>query len=89
MQSIDRFSDIVYSEKYASGIRNCIMKRITVIGAGLALLAGVAAAHSQGIGYAPGVNPSNPQDLTHRSNPQDLSAPAAAIGRIWLAALRV
>jgi hypothetical protein len=51
------------------------MKQITVMVAGLALVAGVAAADAQGIGYAPGVNPSNPQDLTHRSNPQDLLAP--------------
>src|SRR4030095_6836978 len=51
------------------------MRRITLIGAGLALVAGVVAADAQGIGYAPGVNPSNPQDLTHRSNPQDLLAP--------------
>src|SRR6266568_6056981 len=51
------------------------MRRITVIGAGLALLAGVVAADAQGTGYPPGVNPSNPQDLTHRSNPQDLLAP--------------
>jgi hypothetical protein len=78
MHSIGRFSDIVYPEKYASEIRNCIMKRIKIIGAGLALLAGIVAAHSQGIGYAPGVNPSNPQDLTHRSNRQDLSAPGGS-----------
>ena len=45
------------------------------MGTGLALMAGVVAADAQGIGYAPGVNPSNPQDLTHRSNPQDLLAP--------------
>jgi hypothetical protein len=51
------------------------MSRITVLGAGLALLAQVAAADAQGIGYGPGVNPSNPQDMTHRSNPQDLLAP--------------
>jgi hypothetical protein len=51
------------------------MRQVTVIIAGLALLAGVVAADAQGIGYAPGVNPSNPQDLTHRSNPQDLLAP--------------
>src|SRR5689334_3537026 len=49
------------------------MRRI--IGAALALMAGVAAANAQGIGYPPGVNPSNPQDMTHRSNPQDLLAP--------------
>jgi len=48
------------------------------MGAGLALLAGVVAANAQGIGYAPGVNPSNPQDLTHRSNPQDLLAPGGS-----------
>ena len=29
-------------------------------------------------GYPPGVNPSNPQDLTHRSNPQDLTVPGAS-----------
>ena len=51
------------------------MRQIAVIGAGLALVAGVVAADAQGVGYAPGVNPSNPQDLTHRSNPQDLFAP--------------
>ena len=49
------------------------MRRI--IGAALILVAGVVAADAQGIGYAPGVNPSNPQDMTHRSNPQDLLAP--------------
>src|SRR5262245_20661787 len=51
------------------------MTRITVLGAGLVLLVGVVAADAQGIGYGPGVNPSNPQDLRYRSNPQDLSAP--------------
>jgi len=51
------------------------MRWITVIGAGLALAAGVVTADAQGIGYPPGVNPSNPQDMTHRSNPQDLLAP--------------
>lgn len=54
------------------------MKRITIIGAGLALFAGVVAADAQGIGYAPGVNPSNPQDLIGRSNPQDLTAPGGS-----------
>jgi hypothetical protein len=29
-------------------------------------------------GFAPGVNPSNPQDLTNRSNPQDLTLPGAS-----------
>jgi hypothetical protein len=64
---------VVYSP--ATG---AVMKRITMISAGLALVAGVAAADAQGIGYAPGVNPSNPQDLTHRSNPQDLTAPGGS-----------
>jgi hypothetical protein len=27
---------------------------------------------------APGVNPSNPQDLTNRSNPQDMTLPGAS-----------
>ena len=52
-----------------------VMRRIRVIGAVLGLLAGVVTANAQGIGYPPGVNPSNPQDMTHRSNPQDLLAP--------------
>src|SRR5262249_36151785 len=51
------------------------MRWITAIGAGFALVAGVVTANAQGIGYPPGVNPSNPQDMTHRSNPQDLLAP--------------
>jgi hypothetical protein len=55
-----------------------IMRRITFTGAGLALLAGIVSADAQGIGYGPGVNPSNPQDLTHRSNPQDLLAPGGS-----------
>jgi outer membrane biosynthesis protein TonB len=49
------------------------MRRI--IGAALALVAGIVAADAQGIGYPPGVNPFNPQDMTNRSNPQDLLAP--------------
>ena len=53
------------------------MKRITVMGAGLALLAGVVTANAQ-IGPPPGANPSNPQDLRGRSNPQDLSAPGGS-----------
>jgi hypothetical protein len=55
-----------------------IMRRITVAGAGLAVLAGIVSADAQGIGSGPGVNPSNPQDLTRRSNPQDLSAPGGS-----------
>jgi hypothetical protein len=53
------------------------MKWVTVIGAGLALLAGVVAADAQ-IGYGPGVNPSNPQYLSGRSNPQDLTLPGGS-----------
>jgi hypothetical protein len=34
---------------------------------------------AQGLGgYPPGVNPANPQDLTNRSNPQDLTLPGAS-----------
>jgi hypothetical protein len=55
-----------------------IMKRITLTAAGLALLAGIVSAHAQGIGYGPGVNPSNPQDLIARSNPQDLTLPGGS-----------
>src|SRR6476619_4090498 len=51
------------------------MKQITVIGACLAIVTGAIAADAQGIGYVPGVNPSTPQDLTYRSNPQNLLAP--------------
>jgi hypothetical protein len=29
-------------------------------------------------GYPPGVNPSNPQDLTNRSNPQSLTVPGGS-----------
>lgn len=54
------------------------MRRITVGGAALILVAGVAAADAQGIGLAPGVNPSNPQDMTFRSNPQDLTVPGGS-----------
>jgi len=52
------------------------MRRITVMGAVLAVLATVVAADAQG--YAPGVNPSNPSDLRYRSNPQDLTAPGGS-----------
>ena len=53
------------------------MKWITPIGISLALVVGVVTADAQGVGYGPGVNPSNPQDLTNRSNPQDLLVPGA------------
>jgi hypothetical protein len=59
----------------AGGAAGDVMKQITVIGASLAIVTGVITADAQGIGYAPGVNPSNPQDLTYRSNPQDLLVP--------------
>ena len=39
---------------------------IAVMGAALVLLAAVVEADAQG-GYGPGVNPSNPSDLTYRS----------------------
>ena len=52
------------------------MKRITIMSALLVLLGGVVAAHAQG-GYGLGVNPSNSQDLTFRSNSQDLTMPGA------------
>jgi hypothetical protein len=29
-------------------------------------------------GFAPGVNPSNPQDMTSRGNPQDMTLPGAS-----------
>jgi hypothetical protein len=50
------------------------MKRICAIMAIFLLSGGLARAQ----GYPPGVNPSNPQDLTHLSNPQDLTLPGAS-----------
>jgi hypothetical protein len=44
---------------------------IFLLSGGLALAQGLG-------GYPPGVNPSNPQDLTYRSNPQDLTVPGAS-----------
>jgi hypothetical protein len=49
------------------------MKRVWLTMA-MVLSGGIALAQ----GYPPGVNPSNPQDLTHRSNPQDLTLPGAS-----------
>src|SRR5215470_14943973 len=63
---------------FVGGAIGDVMKRITMTGTILALAVGVAAADAQGVGYAPGVNPSNPQDLTYRSNPQDLLVPGAS-----------
>jgi hypothetical protein len=42
----------------------------------LLLSGGLAVA--QGLGLAPGVNPSNPQDLTNRGNPQSQTLPGAS-----------
>jgi hypothetical protein len=50
-----------------------MMKRVWATMA-IVLSGGIALAQ----GYPPGVNPSNPQDLTHRSNPQDLTLPGAS-----------
>jgi hypothetical protein len=43
----------------------------------LLLLGGLALAQGAG-GYAPGVNPSNPQDMTNRGNPQNMTLPGAS-----------
>jgi hypothetical protein len=36
-----------------------------------------APSNSSTVGRAPGINPMNSQDLTHRSNPSDLTSPTA------------
>src|ERR1700692_4463406 len=46
----------------------CATMAVVVLSGGLALAQG----------YAPGVNPSNPQDLTNRSNPQSLTVPGGS-----------
>ena len=62
---------------------------ILLLSGGLALAQGVGGASGLGnqnasaaprtsFGMAPGVNPSNPQDLTNRSNPQDMTLPGAS-----------
>jgi hypothetical protein len=53
------------------------MKRACATMAILVLLGGLALAQGAG-GYAPGVNPSNPQDMTNRGNPQNLTLPGAS-----------
>jgi hypothetical protein len=53
------------------------MKRACATMAILVLLGGLARAQGAG-GYAPGVNPSNPQDMTNRGNPQNLTLPGAS-----------
>ena len=54
----------MYSTMYAT-------MAIFLLSGGLTLAQGLG-------GYAPGVNPSNPQDLTNRSNPQSLTVPGAS-----------
>jgi hypothetical protein len=54
------------------------MRQIALIGAGLIFVASAIAANGQTVGYPPGVNPSNTQDLTYRSNPQDLLVPGGS-----------
>ena len=45
--------------------------------AAVAILLSAGLALAQGA-YPPGVNPSNPQDLTNRSNPMSLTVPGAS-----------
>src|ERR1700676_561223 len=52
------------------------MNRLYAPTATLLLSGGLAVAQGQGL--APGFNPSNPQDLTNRGNPQDLTLPGAS-----------
>jgi hypothetical protein len=56
--------------------RSITMKRLYATMAILLLSGGLAVAQGQRLG--PGVNPSNPQDLTNRSNPQNLTLPGAS-----------
>jgi hypothetical protein len=52
-------------------IRACATMAILVLLGDLALAQGAG-------GYAPGINPSNPQDMTNRGNPQNLTLPGAS-----------
>jgi hypothetical protein len=52
------------------------MSRLYAATAILLLSGGLALSHSQA--PAPGMNPSNPQDLTNRSNMQDQTLPGAS-----------
>ena len=54
-----------------------ISAKVCATTAAILLSGGLALAQGLG-GYAPGVNPSNPQDLTNRSNPQSLTVPGAS-----------
>jgi hypothetical protein len=56
--------------------RSRAMKRACASIAILLLLGDLALAQGPA-GYAPGVNPSNPQDMTNRGNPQDMTLPGA------------
>jgi hypothetical protein len=38
----------------------------------------MSSASRESAGFAPGVNPSNPQDMTNRGNPQDMTLPGAS-----------
>jgi hypothetical protein len=49
----------------------CATVAVLLLSGGLTLAQGLG-------GYPPGVNPSNPQDLTNRGNPQDLTLPGAS-----------
>jgi hypothetical protein len=61
---------------------------ILLLSGGLALAQGIGAAGRTNqntaspswttVGVPPGVNPANPQDLTNRSNPQDMTLPGAS-----------
>jgi hypothetical protein len=52
------------------------MNRLYATAAILLLSGGLAVAQGQGLG--PGFNPSNPQDMTNRSNPQNQTLPGAS-----------
>jgi len=52
------------------------MKRLYATMAILLFSSGLALAQGRGLG--PGFNPSNPQDMTNRSNPQNLTLPGAS-----------
>jgi hypothetical protein len=52
------------------------MKRLYATMAILLFSGGLALAQGRGLG--PGFNPSNPQDMTNRSNPQNLTLPGAS-----------
>jgi hypothetical protein len=61
--------------KRSPTIRSNAMNRLYATTAILLLSGGLALAQGQGL--APGFNPSNPQDLTSRGNPQSQTLPGA------------